>query len=505
MIPDCSLERGSVVSRSVAGLISILVHDRIAGMLGENILAVYPHRRRSSEIRFTPPMGLEYVMAAVEDLVKRITIVDMRLEDEYDLTRFIDSRTDAVCISLNWAPSKPEGGAVPEFDLINRLPRHLRTVVGGRWASMNTDAVFENCPNVDIVVQGDGEETIRELATRTSPAEITGLAYRSDGVIHRNPPRRLAPLSETLCPNRKLRRYAYTVAARGIDLGITVDSVLSSQGCPFHCKFCAYNADWLGRRRPWQARSPQSVLNELHDIDADVVFFADNNFCVDMDRVGAICDLVIKEGIRKTFALEARVDIARRPDVLDKMARAGFRIIMFGLESACDESLRLLNKGFTVADVRAAFNVFRRYPFLLGGFFIVGNIGESEHDMLRMSAFARELGVDFISLSYLRADRGSSLEDLVQQSPGYHIAHGEKPKVYSEKYPLEKLGAIKHAIARDFYSSTYMIGRLVRGLSAGILKPRHLWSIVRSVLIVAARALLPRRLRRRLKPPGGQQ
>jgi len=474
-------------------------------MLGKNILAVYPHRRRSSEIRFTPPMGLEYVMTAVEDLVERITIVDMRLEDEYDLARFIDSHTDAVCISLNWAPAKPTHGVVPEFDLINRLPGNLLTVVGGRWASMNTDAVFENCPNVGVVVQGDGEETIRELATEASPADIQGLAYRARGVIHRNPPRRLAPLSETLYPNRKLRRYAYTVAARGVDLGVTVDSVLSSQGCPFQCKFCAYNADWLGRRRPWQARSPQSVLTELHAIDADAVFFADNNFCVDMDRVGAICDLVVQEGIRKTFALEARVDIARRPDILDKMARAGFRIIMFGLESACDESLRLLNKGFTVADVRAAFKVFRRYPFLLGGFFIVGNIGESDRDMLRMSAFAKELGVDFISLSYLRADRGSSLEDLVRRSPGYHIAHGEKPKVYSDRYPPEKLGAIKHAIASDFYFSTHMLGRLMRGLSAGILKPRHLWSMVRSLLILASRALLPRRLGRRLKPLGGQQ
>lgn len=336
-------------------MISPPVLGRIAPMLGKNILAVYPHRRRSSEIRFAPPIGLAYVMAAVQDLVERITIVDMRLEEEYDLARFIEADTSSVCISLNWPPSKPENGGVPEFDLINRLPAGLLTVVGGRWASLNTDVVFESCPHVDIVVQGDGEEPLRELAKVSSLADIEGLAYRADGVIHRNPPRRLAPLSQTLYPNRKLRRYDYTVAARGIDVDVTVDMVLSSHGCPFRCKFCAYNADWQGRRRPWQARTPESVLEELRTIDADAVFFADNNFCVDMDRVGAICDLVIQEGIRKTFALEARVDIARRPDVLEKMARAGFRIIMFGLESACDSILRSLNKGFTVADVRAAF------------------------------------------------------------------------------------------------------------------------------------------------------
>ena len=289
-------------------MISPPVLGRIAPMLGKNILAVYPHRRRSSEIRFAPPIGLAYVMAAVQDLVERITIVDMRLEEEYDLARFIEADTSSVCISLNWPPSKPENGGVPEFDLLNRLPAGLLTVVGGRWASLNTDVVFESCPHVDIVVQGDGEEPLRELAKVSSLADIEGLAYRADGVIHRNPPRRLAPLSQTLYPNRKLRRYDYTVAARGIDVDVTVDMVLSSHGCPFRCKFCAYNADWQGRRRPWQARTPESVLEELRTIDADAVFFADNNFCVDMDRVGAICDLVIQEGIRKTFALEARVD-----------------------------------------------------------------------------------------------------------------------------------------------------------------------------------------------------
>jgi len=474
-------------------------------MMGGNILAVYPYRRRSSEMRFMPPMGLEYVMAAVEDLVDNITIVDMRLEDEYDLRPFIDSRTDAACVSMNWWPSKPKGGVVPEYDLINRLPRDLPTIVGGRWATLNADRLSENCPNIDIIVKGDGEETIRELATSSSPAGVKGLSYRANGIVHHNPPRMFAPLSETVYPNRKLRRYRYTATARGIDFGITMDSVLSSRGCPFRCKFCTYNFDSLGRRRPWQARSPESVVAELRTIDAELVFFADNNFAVDMDRVAAICDLLTKEGIRKTLAAEARIDIARRPDVLAKMVRAGFRIILFGLESACDKTLRQLNKGFTVEQVRAAFEVFRRHDFLRCGFFIVGNIGESEREMLRMSRFAKELGVDFISLSYLRAEPGSAIQQIVRDTPGYHIADGRKPKVYSDTYPRRKLRQIHRAIARDFFFSAHIFHCLRSLLSSGILKPRHLWSAVRSVPLVVARMLLPRRLAAHLKLPGGQR
>ncbi len=458
-------------------------------MLGKNVLAVYPHRRQSSEVRFFPPIGLEVVMAAIEDLVQHVKIVDMRNESAYDLAPFVDHSVDFMCVSLNWPPGNPEGGVVPEFDLLNRLPRKPFTIVGGRWASVNADIIFEKCPGVDVVVLGDGEETLRELVTKGSPADVAGLAWRDRATIRRNPPRRLAPISETLFPDRKLRRYRYSVSTKGLEFGISVDSVMSSHGCPFHCKFCAYNADFLGRRRPWQPRTPESVLAELRTIDAELVFFADNNFCVDMDRVGAICDLIIRDGMKKTFVVEARVEIAKRPDVLDKMARAGFRIILFGLESASDPALAVLNKGFTLADVRSAFRVLRRYPFFTGGFFIVGNIGESERDMRRIAPFAKELGLGFISLSYLRADRGSELEEVVKRTPGYYVQpNDDRCRVFSDNVPPRRLRKIKRAIGRDFFVSGHMLRSVVHAMSLGLLKPRHLASIATSALGAGCRA-----------------
>lgn len=284
-----------------------------------------------------------------------------------------------------------------------------------------------------------------------------------------------------------------------------MDSLLSSRGCPFNCKFCSYNTDTFGRRRPWEPRSPESVVAELRTVDAEVVLFTDNNFCVDMDRVEAICDLLIRENIRKTYAVEARIEIARRPDVLAKMARAGFRIIMLGLESACDESLELLNKGFTIADVRAAFEALRRFRFVLAGFFIVGNIGESQRDMLRMSGFAREIGVDFISLSYLRVDPGSSLEEVVRQTPGYHVGTDRRARVYSDSCSFRDLRVVKRALNRDFYFSTHMLRSLRRGINAGLVTPRQLASVLRSAVVLALRRLLRKRLGSRLELGGDRR
>jgi len=216
-----------------------------------------------------------------------------------------------------------------------------------------------------------------------------------------------------------------------------------------------------------------------------------------MDRVDRICRLILAEGIRKTFAVEARIDIARRPDVVGRMARAGFRIVFFGLESTSDESLRLLDKGFTIAEVRAAFDLFRRYPFVRVGFFIIGNIGESERDMRRIARFAREIGVDFVSLSYLRAELGSSLEEVVRRTPGYHIADGPRCRVYSDRYPMRKLREIKHAVGRDFFLTPGILRGLRSLFPTGVARPRHLWNILKSAAVLFARKLFGRRRRDR--------
>ena len=48
---------------------------------------------------------------------------------------------------------------------------------------------------------------------------------------------------------------------------------------------------------------------------------------------------------------------------------------------------------------------------------IVGNIGETEEEMLEIAPFARELGLDIIQLTMLRNERDSGLDQLVEANP----------------------------------------------------------------------------------------
>lgn len=417
-------------------------------MKHNNVLCIYPYKTEIREFPFSPPLGLEYIAAAMQDLVDKITLIDMRFEN--NVTQFITDETDLVCISVNWGLEENY-----VYEIINRIPPHILTVVGGRYATESVVELFQNCPNIDMIVRGDGEETVRELIERGSPHRVKGLSYREHGKVVHNENRILPPVSNTLYPNRKLRRYKYKISAGGFDLGIEIDTICTSRGCPFNCKFCTFNITPYGKKRGWSARTPESVIEELKTIDADLIGLVDDNFAYDMDRVDKICELIINERVKRKFIAQARIDVAKRPDVLRKMYRAGFKLLMLGVESTRDESLKLLNKGFTVREIREAFKVLRRFNIISHGFFIIGNVGETEDDMLYISRFAREIGIDSLSLSHLRVERYSPMRDLIMNSEGYHIANNTK--VYSDRYPLDKLKQITRRINTEFYSTPQML------------------------------------------------
>ena len=426
-----------------------------------HILCVYPYRVELSRHVHWPPLGLEIIAAALEPHAEAIDVVDLRRERGHT-TDFLRPETDLVCFSVNW---EKELDFVREE--IRSVPPGILTVVGGRHATEDPEKWLSESPNVDILVRGDGEETVEEIAQGRPPDRIAGISYRRDGEVVHGPVRHPGPVSSDLYPNRRLRRYAYSMPSGGHPGALTIDSVASSRGCPFNCKFCSFGRNPWGTKRAWSARSPESVVRELEEIDARFVGFVDDNFTHDMDRVGAICDLIVARGIRKRYCVNARVEIAKRPDVLTKMERAGFSALLLGIESAQDKTLRSLRKGFDTRQLREYFRVLRKSRMILHGYFIVGCIGETEEEMLEIAPFARELGVDTIGLCELRNERYSGLEELVARSPGYHIA--PDGKVCSDKLPPGGLRQIRHRICRKFYKPGQILRILEKGLRNELL------------------------------------
>jgi len=271
----------------------------------QHVLCVFPYREtRNSKLAF-PPLGLEYVAAALRPYAEQIDLVNFYHERNPSTRSFLKPQTDLVCYSINW---HTETDAIRQD--INALPPGILTILGGRSATLNPRDWLDSCPNVDAVVCGDGEQAIAEIAQGRPWSEIAGLAYRgTNGQVCFAPPRDNMPLDDNLIPARELRRHAHYLTTKGISTGIKIDQVVGSRGCPFNCKFCGFSINPWGVKRRWAPRSPESIVREIEQIDADLIMFVDDIFTYEPDRVAAICDLLIAKKIRKHYLVNARLEI----------------------------------------------------------------------------------------------------------------------------------------------------------------------------------------------------
>ena len=410
----------------------------------------YPERAVTDTMMLFPPTGLEYVATSAKNYVGKVTLLDLRYEkdlsDIKNLLDFIQREIDIIGISIGWNRYLKE-----VLDLVKQMPMNIPLVVGGYKATEIVDEIFEDCPPVDIIVRGEGEETIQAILKGEPLEKILGISFRANGKVINNGPKSLPDINSIASPDRTLRRNTYNLMLNGISVGnISFDTVLSARGCPFNCKFCTFSLNPLGQKREYSARSVESVMQEIEEITAGVIFFSDDNFFVDIIRAERICDLIIAREIKKRFMAQARIEIARYPVLLEKMVKAGFKTLQIGIESPHDHILTQLNKGFDSETVRKSFAVLKKYPIYYHGYFIYGNIGETEEEMLCIPKFAKEIGVDSITFQKLRIEKFSPLREIVDKTPGYHVT--KRGSLYSDTIRRADLKTISRKIKFSFYT-----------------------------------------------------
>jgi radical SAM superfamily enzyme YgiQ (UPF0313 family) len=340
--------------------------------------------------------------------------------------------------------------------MLNRVPDNIPLVVGGYKATEMVEELFKRCPTIDIIVRGEGEETIKEILKGSSLKDISGISYRENSKIVHNPNRPLPDVDTLVPPDRSLRHNEYSLALNGIKIAdINFDSVLSARGCVFNCKFCTFSLNLLGQKRNYAARSVNSVINEIQGLKAGVILLSDDDFFADPKRAEEICDLIIERKIKKRFIAQTRLDIAKHPKLLEKMVKAGFKALLIGIESPHNWILKQLNKGFNQEVIRKSFVVLKRYPIYYNGYFIYGNIGETEKEMLYIPQFAKEIGVDSITCNKLRIEKFSPLRELAEKTSGYHVT--ERGELYSDTYSHSALKKIGRRMKFSFYTPSRLV------------------------------------------------
>jgi radical SAM superfamily enzyme YgiQ (UPF0313 family) len=267
------------------------------------------------------------------------------------------------------------------------------TVVGGYHPTAVPDLMLSN-PQIDVVVRGEGEQTMRELVEQGTPENVLGASYKKNGrIIHNENRPRIENLDSLPFPARCLRQYSYKSADRTTDC----DVMIMSRGCSGLCSFCCEPTMSIGCSR---CRSPENVMKEIlevakfHGNKPVNVMFSDPNFIGNPKNVERLCDLLIERDLNLEFGALVRADMmANNPQVVRKMCQAGIVKFEMGIESPNVKDLKSTRKGLATKSHKQAVKNIRENGGRAGGTFVIGLPDQTEDEIKTFPLYAKEIGL----------------------------------------------------------------------------------------------------------------
>lgn len=329
----------------------------------------------------SPPLGLGFVGTYVRDhsdweveivdpvpqrLTEKEVLKKVKSADIIGLTSFADTRFYCFEFAAK----------------IKKVNKKCLLVVGGPYTFVMDDQILRHYPFIDILVRGEGEETMLEIVLGKAKEKIEGITYKKGKRIIRNTLRPFSPdidkyyIDYSFFP--PLDTYGKDIEAPADLRRLKTISTIASRGCPFQCAYCA-NVHW---QRRWRATSPEELVKRIQgwvkDFGVEYIRFYDDLFTANKDWVLKVCNLLKKKKVKVKFRVLVRAGTDR--EVLKALSEVGCAAVGFGIESGSDKILKRINKQITRKQIIQTIKTCRRLKLWVVGAFIISLPDETMDD-----------------------------------------------------------------------------------------------------------------------------
>jgi radical SAM superfamily enzyme YgiQ (UPF0313 family) len=324
----------------------------------------------------TAPLGILAVATPLLRAGYEVCIVDSTITPNYK-RRVLEEARDALCLGISLVTGPMIRETVEIARAVKQWNPDFPIILGGWHPSLLPKQTLE-CPFVDIVVRGQGEdallEVVQHVESRSALDLVAGIGFKRGGKIIFTGERGLRPLVDM--PPKAYHLADFDAYERLC--GRRWAMYISSLACPFNCAYCT-NAGVYGRK--WNALPAEQFVEETVDLtrryDLEMLWVVDDNFLVDLDRAREIAAGLVSAGATFQWSIQATTNLVARlsTEDLKLLRRAGLHQICQGAESGSKKVLEAMNKDFqdfdsiyesaarcTAAGIRPSFNIIFAFP-----------------------------------------------------------------------------------------------------------------------------------------------
>ncbi len=371
-----------------------------------------------------PPYGILQLAGYLEKEVKSVDIevVDCQAMglDWSGLEKRIESFNPDIVASSGFATCNAYVTA-RTLETAKKIKPDILTLTGGQHFTVTAQESLEAYPEIDVIVRGEGEQTLAELvkAVERAPkkpvlSKIEGLSFRHEQAIRHNPNRPLMkdlnalPFPGYHFVKDYVHKYNFKMMSGCKGYGF----VEASRGCPHRCIFCSQWKHWQG---VWRHKSIKRVADEIeylyNDYGIRLMWLTDDNFGFGK-RMDELCNQLTARRFSDDLIIfmQARCDdVVNNKDLLPKMYRAGINFLLLGVESNSKFTLNSFRKGTNPEDNRKAVRLLKENGIFSQVTCIIGERKDTAETIRELREFVSFLDPDLAIFMVLTPYPGTDL------------------------------------------------------------------------------------------------
>jgi anaerobic magnesium-protoporphyrin IX monomethyl ester cyclase len=272
----------------------------------------------------------------------------------------------------------------------------------------------------DIIVEGEGEVTMKEILTEPLISRIkmiSGIIYRDDkGMTLRNSPRALSNnIDEFGMPDRETIDIREYLNAWKRAHGYSSVSINTMRGCPYTCKWCSHSVYGMTYRR----KSPEKTADEIDYVmqtySPDMLWFVDDVFTISHKWLSRTAKILKDRNLKIKFECITRSD-RMNEDIVKTLKEMGCFRVWIGAESGSQKVLDLMDRRVEAGQVRDMIKLAKKYGIETGTFIMLGYPGETNEDIKETVAHLKQANPDLFLTTVAYPIKGTPFYNEVESN-----------------------------------------------------------------------------------------